>query len=139
MKLKLKELKPMLISLSKCGGLTGQTVRFSLACARNFKAVVPEDKTAEEQREAICTKYCLKDEDGKPILRAGTDDEGRPTELFTFEDEGEVNRQVADLFDQEIDIKLMTIKESDLPKNITPVQVTGLLPFITEAKTPKKK
>ena len=127
MNIQLKDLRPMMLAINECADLSGPNVKFALACARNIKLVIAEDKTAQEQREAICTTDCLKEEDGKPALKKTQDDEGRVIESYVFEDEDLTNEKIDELFAQEIEINLMTIQESDLPRAITPKQYLDLV------------
>lgn len=136
MKIKMSELPVMKASVIAVQDLPGQTVKFALAIARNTRTLEPEEITYQQQREKIIHEFCIMEEDGKPALRQ----DGKNL-IFTFpDDEAEKasSEKVKELDEQEIDLDLMTLKESDLPKDITPLQVMGLLPFIDEPKKKKK-
>ncbi|HUV84340.1 MAG TPA: hypothetical protein VMV86_01445 [Methanosarcinales archaeon] len=68
-----------------------------------------EGKRLEKQRIAIVMKYVKKDKDGKPILK----NEGK---AYDIENEKEFNKEINELLESKVDIKLRTFKLNDFGK-----------------------
>lgn len=130
---------------------------FSYAVAINLQTIEKEIKALEavyqgkivhkefeDVERAVIHSYCTKDENGEPIEQHGKftipkeDMEEFQTAIedvyATFATEkaeyAAFDAKVSALLGEEIEIELLTITKSDLPKEISPAQVSGLLPII---------
>lgn len=129
MNIKFQDLQGLGNTLNAVRHIAGKTARWKIAVAKNFKLVAAEAQTLEETRNAICKDHCLKDEDDKPILRK-TDD----GEVYTFQPEEEeaVNEKIAELMDETVDLPIMLLGPEDIPDELLPFDVAGLLPMIKD-------
>jgi len=130
---------------------------FSYAVAMNLHTLEKEIKALEavykgkvihkeydDAELAVIHSYCEKDEKGKPIQKNGTfkilEDEMKEfkhalDEVYvTFSEEKKeydaFEEKARALLEEEITIELLTISKDDLPKEISPAHVSGLLPMI---------
>jgi len=73
---------------------------------RDMHWLESEGKRLEQKRIEIVMKYVKKDKDGKPILK----EEGK---AYDIENEGGFNKEINELYETEVDIKLRTFKLND--------------------------
>lgn len=161
MKIKNKELLNLDGALKSVGNLEG--VRFAYAVSRNIARLKPEIeslhssiKPSEEfnnfdkARVELAEKHADKDEAGKPVIIKGKNGEEYEIkdkkkfekELEALKKEHKVaidgrDKQIEDfnkMLEDEIEFDAYTIKIEDVPKNITPQQMTGILGIIEDNK-----
>lgn len=112
MKMKLGEVKGRFAGLLKISEKTFPA-KVSYAIARNLKLLEKEYKDLEEQRLKICESYADKDKDGKAVTRQK---DGNTVYVFSEEAQEQLNKEYAELLDEEIDIDIHTVDVKELDK-----------------------
>ena len=112
MKMKLGEVKGRFAGLLKISEKTFPA-KVSYAIARNLKLLEKEYKDLEEQRMKICESYADKDEDGKAITQ---EKDGNTVYVFSGKAQEQLNKEYAELLDEEIDIDIHTVDAGELDK-----------------------
>ncbi len=135
--------------------LFGDNVRFSYAIAKNDKLIAgevenlnkslkttPEYQKYDEARIELVKKFSKKDEHGEPIIENNQfvieDLKKWATEFKKFNKGYEEvlkkrDKQVEEynaLLDEKTEIKLHMVNENDLPRNITPAQLAGIINIV---------
>lgn len=97
--------------LQGIGGMTKEGLLFDVSywLIRDMDFLTSEGRRCEKKRMEIVLKYVKKDKDGKPILK----NEGK---AYDIENEKEFNREINELLETEVDIKLKTFKLNDFKK-----------------------
>lgn len=151
-----KQYTELFTSLQAVQSIVGNP-NFSYAVAMNLHTLEKEIKAIaavykgkvrhkeyEDAELAVIHSYCEKDEKNEPIQKNGTFkilEDGMKEfkhaldEVYaTFSEEKKeydaFEEKVRALLEEEITIELLTISKDDLPKEISPAHVSGLLPMI---------
>jgi hypothetical protein len=135
-------------------------VRFSFAVVKNLKELqneieplqkitmqsIEENEKYESERKDIIEKFCEKDEKGKPKIE-NNQYKIPPGSMNGFNYEMEQlnvkypevkenldkrEKEIQELIQEEIEVKLNKIHLKDLPESLTPKQVEILMPIIEE-------
>lgn len=112
MEMKLGEVKGRLVGL-----LNTAEKRFpakvSYAIYKNQKILENEYKDLEEQRLKICESYADKDKDGKAVTRQK---DGNTVYVFSGKAQEQLNKEYAELLEEEIEVDIHTIDVKELDK-----------------------
>ncbi len=115
------------------------SARWAYALARTGQHLRPEVdavteaiKAFDAQRVALCAEYAAKDEAGEPIV---TDGQYQITDPAAFdlalaklrEAEG-----IDGLLDDQVEVTLHGLRASDIPDNVTPAEISALLPMLVD-------
>lgn len=83
--------------------------RLSFALGKNVKKFEEEVNVYNKEREKICDRLAEKDENGKAII---VEDDGQSIYKMSEEAKRDVNRELAALYEAEIDIPIQKIDEA---------------------------
>ena len=120
-------IKDMLNAIEGFNTIASQEIKGSLAfrVARLRREMNKELEIFDEQRAALIKKYCLKDEEGNPLLGESPNSiKLNPDTINDFDAE------YSAIIEEEVEINAEKLKAEDAESfNITPQQMELLLPF----------
>lgn len=129
MKIKLYKLESCIKNLNT---LTKRILpaKLSYAISRNTKLLIEEYQIMNEERQKILEKHCLRDENGKPVLKDNA---------YTYADDELKNaaiREQTELLETEIEVDIMMVPVSILEKceegrfDVLTVEEVSMLDFM---------
>jgi hypothetical protein len=128
MKIKHGEVRPILEGMQEISGKDLPAV-FAHWIGKSIPILSKEFQDLEKDRNALCMKYCNKDDDGKPKLKK--DDAGK--EVYDIESLDDFNKELSELMNEEIEIKFTPILIDRLSHvDISPIALMKLNKFIIE-------
>ncbi len=124
-------------SLSSVDNLGGN-IKFSYAISRTALSIEPETmlirrdiEEGDKMRLKLCGEMSVKNDDGSPKLKDnGTAFEISDTVTFNARIQ-EIQNELREKLSIETEIDVFAVKLTEVPISITPSQLKGLLPMIT--------